>query len=318
MDKMKPTVKSIYNELLRRDIAVTPVPLVATGGTLLLFWYGGKLRAISGASPDLTTATAKTICDYKNATHQLAKQLNVRVPATSTDIGQAEAFLAQYKRVVVKPIDGSHGIGITTNVTTAQQLHAAIAMAKSCYSGEVLLQQQVTGNDYRVVIIDGKMVTCAERVPAQVIGDGALTVRQLITTENETNPLRGVNYEKALNKIDEAMAEAYLGDEIHSIPAKGVVATVIGVANIGAGGKAINRTHTIPKDMVEAAQHIATAAGVFVCGVDFMYDEARGTWYLIELNNSPSFGFHANLSEGAPIDLPRIFIDRLLAAYDRA
>jgi hypothetical protein len=180
-----------------------------------------------------------------------------------------------------------------------------------------LLQQQVSGNDLRILIIDGQLAAASERVPASVVGDGSSTIMQLIEKENITNSLRGVNYEKPLNKIDVDSALQFLGESVlHTIPKKGESVQVVGTANIGTGGHAINRTDAVPAAIIDEAKKFASSTGVYTCGVDFLYDQSSQSWYFIEANSSPSFGLHLWPTEGEAINVTQIFVTRLLNSYE--
>lgn len=316
---MRTTSRLVYDELLSRGIAVQYQPVGEA--SFFLFPYRDKLHAMSGVSTDLSSSTSRTICNNKDITTIIGEALGVHMPATMvyTDEAAAHQFLADHERIVVKPADAAHGNGVTINVTSPELLAVAVQRAREfAVKDGVILQQQVTGNDYRVLVIDGVAVAVCERVPASVIGDGVHSIAELIETENATNPRRGHNYEKSLNVIDSEAARVFLGDKIYDVPAADEPVMVVGTANMGTGGKAINRTDDVPLGMKEEAERIASAVGAFTCGVDFMYDPARDAYYLIELNSSPSFGLHHAPSEGEPINVVKIFIDRLLARYDQA
>lgn len=312
---MQTSVKMLYDELTSRGIEVASHDLV-NNGTLLLFEYAGQQRAISGTSPDLSAATSQTIANNKTASHAVARRLHVPTPETDVyeSLEQAEQFLTKYSQVVVKPLDAAHGNGVTTNITTLPKLKQAIKLA-SLFSSTVLLQQQVSGVDVRILVIDGKIAAGAVREPASVVGDGVHTIAELIAIENE-NPLRGRNYQKPLNIIDVDASERYLGEDLAMIPAKGAALQVVGTANIGTGGKALNRTKKLPKEMIAHAELFADTIGAFTCGVDFMYDADAKSWYFIEANRSPNFGLHKWPHEGEGVDVEKIFVDRLLADYD--
>ena len=314
MPKMNPSVKLLYEELVRRGVEVTPVSLIK-GGTLLLFTYDGVNRAISGTTPDVTSATGVVIADNKYAASTVAERANIAVPETILygDDDAAHLFLRRHGRIVVKPLDGSHGNGISTNVTDEASLAMAIEKARQ-ESDVILLQQYVAGKDLRVVVIDGAVAAVAERVPAMITGDGTRTIRDLILYENETNPLRGEFYEKPLNAISMDAAIAYLGqDGLNRVPSQDEQVQVVGTANIGTGGHAEEKTQTTPKAILADAVAYAKATDVFICGVDFLVDEATGKWFFIEANTSPSFGLHLWPTKGEPIDLVNIFLDAVLA-----
>jgi cyanophycin synthetase len=285
-----------------------------------MFEYNNKLRTMSGVSTDLSSSTSRTICNNKNITTLIANRLGVKVPATElyADDQTALEFLQKYGSIVVKPIDGAHGNGVTINVTSAEFLQEALARARrNSLSGGIILQQQVTGSDYRLLVIGDSVVAVSERVAASVVGDGVHTFRELITIENERNVKRGENYEKALNYIDVEAANLFLGDKMNDTPPEGEVAMVVGTANMGTGGTAINRTGEMPPAMIKQAEQIVKEIGAFSCGVDFMYDSDTDEWFLIELNGSPSFGLHHSPSVGASVNVAKIFVDKLLAAYDK-
>lgn len=314
---MNTSIKEIYLALQKRGLVVDTVSL-PNSATMLVFEYAGAIHSISGTSPDLSSATGRTIANNKYASYVYAKKLDMSVPATEiyTDSKQAEAFLTTYKCIVVKPLDAAHGNGVTTGVESTKQLALAIKKAQAI-SDSVLLQQQVTGSDLRILVIDGALAAASERVPASVIGDGKQTVSQLIDEENRTNKLRGLNYEKPLNRIDSVTAQHYLGKAgMNIVPAKNEKIQVVGTANIGTGGHAVNRTDAVPAEMAEEAIKLAQSTGLYVCGVDFLYDETSGTWHFIEVNSSPSFGLHLWPAEGKPVDVTEVFVSRLLQTYE--
>lgn len=315
---MNTSIQRIYNELLDRKLDVRHASVL--GGTFLAFKYNGKVRTISGVNSDLSSSASRTICDNKHITDLVAGMIGIATPDTTAyvDSVSAEAFLKRHTTIVVKPADGAHGNGITTNITTIEQLEAAITKAlQYSISNNVLLQQQVKGDDYRVLVLDGEVIAAAERVPASVTGDGASTIAALIEHENVTNPDRGIYYEKPLNKIDVTAAMRYLGARLNTIPEDGEQVVVVGAANIGSGGKAIDRTNTIPAEMAAVATRICKEIGAFICGVDFMYDVSKQSWHLIELNSSPSFGLHHSPSVGEGTDVTKLFVDRILMRYDQ-
>lgn len=311
-NSMNVSVKLLYQALLKRNIDVEAVP--HGSGTLLLFEYEGRRRSIRGTTPDLTSAVGQAIAHSKYASSVLADAIGVRAPVTLLYESSEEArrFLAEYKEVVVKPLDASHGNGVTVDVTTMDELSQATGRARE-YSDQIVLQEMVQGADIRVFVVDGEMAAASERVPAEVVGDGIHTLEQLIEKEN-TSPNRGEYYEKPLNRISLDQVEQFVGlASLGQIPEEGEVVQVVGMANIGSGGTAIDRTGQLPEGLIKDATRFAKAAGLFVCGVDFMYDDVSGTWNFIEANASPSFGLHIWPSEGKSVDVVTPFIDKMLA-----
>lgn len=318
MMSMNVSVKSLYEQLQTRGIEVQAVAL-PDDKTLLLFDYAGSLRAIQGSIPDATSATGVVVVNNKQAAAVVAERLAIPLPATIRydSPAEAESFLKQYDRVVVKPLDGAHGNGVSTDITSVEDLHRAIERARK-FSSILLIQQQVTGIDLRILVIDGQPIAIAERVPASIIGDGEHTIGQLIEIENTTNPNRGVNYQKPLNVISVDGADAFLGERIETIPEKDQAVQVVGTANLGTGGTIVDRTNdtTIPQEMIDQAVQFARQTGLFCAGLDFMFNETTKEWNFIEANSSPNFAVHWHPVNGEGIAVEDSFVTKLLAHYE--
>ncbi len=242
------------------------------------------------------------------------KRLDVPHPLTylSTDI-DARRVLDECGSLVVKPLDGAHGEGITVGVENEAELQRAVTRANQV-SSKVLIQQRVSGDDYRVLFIGGEYAAAIRRSPAQVVGDGVSNVRTLIEKEN-TNPLRGSNYEKSLEYISLDNAEYFLGAKLDEyIPAQDEKCQVVGVANLSSGGSAQDVTKIIPKSMIEHAGRLVRELRMGICGVDFMWsgnDEDEPL--VIEINATPGIDMHDDPMFGeSQHTIPR-FVDYLLS-----
>lgn len=317
---MNTSIKLVIEALNKKGIG-TQIVTLPDGGTLAYFEYNGQQHALSGTMPDLSAHTGRIIVNDKHIAGLLAERLNIPTPVTvvlesnTTAAVVAEEFLKEHGTIVVKPLDSAHGNGISTGVCTPKSLKKAVRIAQK-FSPTVLLQQQVSGTDLRVLVIGDQVAAAAERVPAGVVGDGVHSVEKLIELENQ-NPKRGENYEKPLNRIKRGVAAQYLGYKgLKQVPAEGEKVQVVGTANVGSGGRAINRTGMIPEEIVRQAILFAKSSSMFVCGVDFLFDEAAQKWYFLEANGSPNFGLHIWPSEGESIDVTSIFVDTLLGAYE--
>ncbi|MES2971217.1 MAG: ATP-grasp domain-containing protein [Patescibacteria group bacterium] len=247
----------------------------------------------------------------KEILYGIASEIGVNIPATITvqSLEQANQFLGQHKRAVIKPTEGSHGDGITLNITDNSQLPSAIDYARQV-SDVVLMQQQVEGDDYRLLYIGGSIAAAVIRKPAFVIGDGKNSIRKLIELENN-KPKRGEAYKSNLAYIDLVVAERYLGKNIdRQIPANNEEIRVIGVANVGQGGVSIDMTHKLSDTLKTAGQKIVDHFNLGLGGVDFICDEANKP-YLIEINTVPSLGLHEYPYIGEAQNTPDKFLDWL-------
>lgn len=271
----------------------------------------GRRRYARGVVSDKSNASAFRITNNKLMTDAIAKLAGVPTPATEVykNQEQANSFLKAWGTIVIKPLDSSHGNGVTTNITRSQQLAAAIEFAQK-FSEVILLQQQINGRDVRLLYIGDKLCAAIERKPASVIGDDHHTIRQLIEQINAL-PERGENYQTKYNQIPLDAAGFFLGERLDGeIPALGQEVIVVGTANVGSGGTTTDITDELPKTLVAYANAIVQELHPGVCGVDFLVNESDA--YFLEINASPSFGNHES-HKGAPRDVAGIYVDWLIS-----
>ena len=255
----------------------------------------GKIFKIAGTAPEQTSTFASRIAEDKLATYELLKQINIK--QAETHIASAASIshlLGKYDKIVIKPLDGAHGNGITTNITSFENAIAAMETALSFSpSGKVIAQQQLEydGFETRVICINYKYVEAFSRVPAQVTGDGEHTVSDLIDIENNT--IRTEAYKSNLAFIDREYADKYIHEMniADNIPARGEKVQVVKMCNIGRGGTVIDITDEFPEEKRAVADRIARALDLPVVGIDFVGD------YVLEVNASPSLYY--------PVDGPR-------------
>lgn len=255
----------------------------------------GKIFKIAGTAPEQTSTFASRIAEDKLATYELLKQINIK--QAETHIASAASIshlLGKYGKIVIKPLDGAHGNGITTNITSFENAIAAMETALLFSpSGKVIAQQQLEYDEFetRVICINYKYVEAFSRVPAQVTGDGEHTVSDLIDIENNT--IRTEAYKSNLAFIDREYADKYIREMniADNIPARGEKVQVVKMCNIGRGGTVIDITDEFPEEKRAIADRIARTLDLPVVGIDFVGD------YVLEVNASPSLYY--------PVDGPR-------------
>jgi cyanophycin synthetase len=288
----------------------------------------GKGLHIFSSTPSTTSYAAASLANDKFATYQLLKtngipQLETIKVSSGDDMQAAIDFMTKQGTVVVKPIDGGHGKGITVNVQEASELKAAIEIAltgtKNVHAA--LIQKQYPHEpiyDLRVLCINYEYVAGIQRVAARVFGDGMHTVRELIDAEN-TNPRRGKAYVAELAIIDTKKAELYLGQKLDQIPHESEEVQVLGVANYGAGGETVDVTDNLPDWLIEQAIQIARVCELPVAGVDFMlarfpekhYSEAELDAAMTEVNKAPLLTMHDSPTTGVSRGAMRRYMDYL-------
>lgn len=312
-----PTTRALVDAAERRGIPVMRL----NDQSLIQFGYGSRQKRIRASITGDTAQIAVDIAGDKNLTKQLLAEAGLPVPRGVVVRGE-DAAVAEARRlrwpVVVKPLDGNHGRGVTTDIRSEEAVRAAFALA-SGHSRRVIVEQQVPGNDHRILVVGGKVVAVAERVPAQVIGDGFHSIQQLIDFLND-DPRRGNGHENVLTRIapDDAMAQllAKSGKTLSSVPMAAEVVRLRDTANLSTGGTAVDRTDVIHPYNVAVAEQAAAVVGLDVCGIDFLTPDitrpVRETGGgIVEVNAAPGFRMHLEPSSGTPRDVATPVIDAI-------
>jgi len=229
--------------------------------------------------------------------------------------------------VVLKPTDGNHGRGVCVDLPNEQAVRVHFDTARAASrNGSVVVEEMLHGKDYRVLVINNEVVAAAERVPAHVIGDGASTIRELITLAN-ANPNRGIGHEKALTRItiDDHLLDTIenQGFGLDDVPEEGQFVQLKQTGNMSTGGISIDCTDEIHPDNVEIALEAAMIVGLDIAGLDFItpdisrsINEVGGG--IIEINAAPGFRMHTHPTEGLPRQVGRVVVDMLFKADDAA
>jgi cyanophycin synthetase len=271
----------------------------------------------------MTSAIGVDIASDKNLTNRLLDSAGLPVPKSEV-VNTVEGCVAAARRVgfpcVVKPLDGNHGRGVHLDLRSDDDVRAAFQGAsRESRSGTLVVESYITGNDYRCLVIGGKVAAIAERVPASVVGDGKQTVRQLVD-ETNADPRRGIGHEKVLTRIKvDAGADALVraqGYELDAVPPKGQRVKLALTGNMSTGGTSIDRTIEAHPDNAEIAEMAARVVGLDVAGIDFICPDitvpVRETGgAIVEVNAAPGFRMHTNPTEGEPQYVAKPVIDLL-------
>ena len=218
--------------------------------------------------------------------------------------------------VAVKPVSGHKGEGVTAAVRDADELELAFDRAVQSIPPEqsirVIVEQSITGKDFRLLCVNHRFVAATERQPASVTGDGESTIQELIDREN-ASPARIDTPTSPLGKIqcDNAM-EGYLEEQglsLESVPTEGKTIFLRKVANLSAGGLSINATHNVHPDnvilMQDIAQHFRlTCPGIDVVAEDLGRSWKDGNFSIIEINAAPGIYMHLKPAVGESVDVP--------------
>jgi cyanophycin synthetase len=280
---------------------------------MLQLGYGARQKRIQATLSNNTSILAVELACDKEGTKNILGNAGVPVPKGTVieyldELEQAIADVGGYP-IVIKPLDGNHGRGITININSAEEAESAYDLAsKASKARSVIVEQYYQGNDHRVLVINGKVVAVAERVPAHVVGNGQDTIQELIDLTNR-DPRRGNGHDNVLTKIVvDQTSQAVLQKQGYSLdavlPAQ-EVAYLRATANLSTGGVAIDRTDEIHPQNIWLAQRVAKIIGLDIAGIDIVtsdiskpLNETKGV--IVEVNAAPGFRMHAAPSYGLP------------------
>ncbi|HCA82684.1 MAG TPA: cyanophycin synthetase [Flavobacteriales bacterium] len=315
--RLGPSTGSIVDEAVARDI-----PWIRLGtNSLIQLGYGVNQMRFQATITCKTSNIAVDIACDKEDTKRMLR--NAAIPVAAGDICVDEEDLdATIKRIgypiVIKPLDGNHGKGASINVKTWEAAVEGLAHAKK-YSRRVIVERFITGFDFRVLVIDNKVVAAAQRIPAHVTGDGKHTISQLIEIVNK-DPRRGYGHENVLTEIavDRDTEELLLKNNqtLDSVPAKGEIVYLKSTANLSTGGTSVDVTDMMHPENIFLAERISRVIGLDICGIDIMASNLteplkENGGVILEVNAAPGFRMHLAPSEGLPRNVAAPVIDML-------
>jgi len=302
--RLGPSTGSVVNAALARNIPYSRM----TDGSMVRFGWGSKQRRIQAAEIDATSAIAEAIAQDKELSKRLLHAAGVPVPRGRAVRDADDAWKAAQDvglPVVVKPLDGNQGKGVTVNILNEAHLRAAYAVATE-FRDTVLVERYLPGNDFRLLVVGDKLVAVARRDPPKVVGDGVHTVTQLVDMVN-ADPRRGDGHATSLTKIRfDDIARSCLrsqGFEADAIPQKGQRVNLRNNANLSTGGSATDVTDDVHPDVAARAVTAAHMVGLHICGVDLVCDsilrpiEEQGGG-VVEVNAAPGLRMHLSPSFG--------------------
>ncbi|MBA3048581.1 N-acetylglutaminylglutamine synthetase [Brevundimonas sp.] len=288
---LNPYARIIVDEARRRGIATDVID--AEGGLFRLTWGGRSIRCRESLS-ELTSAVALSICDDKRMTRRIVEQAGVRVPEQidADDPAAIADALTRHAALVVKPARGEQGKGVAVGLTTGDEVAAAIAAARRLCP-EVLVEEQVQGEDLRLVMIDFKLVAAALRRPPRVVGDSQSTLRALI--EHQSRRRAAATGGESTIPIDAETERclAAAGYGLDDVAPEGEEIMVRKAANLHLGGTIHDVTAEVHPALVKAAVAAARAIDISVTGIDLMVRSPREPDYaFIEANERPGLANH--------------------------
>ena len=314
-----PSTQSLVDAAVSRNI-----PWIRLNNySLVQFGHGKYQKRIQATVTSDTGCIATSLASDKEGTHSLLRDMGLPVPKQmmfSSEDGAVSAANKIGYPIVIKPLDANHGRGISINLMTDAEVRDAFYFAKEQgRSQSVLAESFVTGFDHRMLVVDNELVAVAKRVPGHVIGDGKLTITELVDIVN-SDPRRGIGHEKALTRIElDKQANKLMQDAGYSadtVLEKDERFFLRSTANLSTGGTAIDLTDVVHPDNREMAVRAVRAVGLDIGGVDFLTDDITQSYKdvggaIVEVNAGPGFRMHVSPSEGESRDVAGKVLDML-------
>jgi cyanophycin synthetase len=289
--------------------------------SLVQFGHGKYQQRIQATVTGKTPHIAVELASDKEETNKILGSLGLPVPRQELVSSQSDALKAARKLggpVVIKPYNGNHGRGITINISGDDEIREAFAAARE-HSRSVIVETYLSGDDHRLLVVNGELVAATKRTPGHVVGDGKHTIAELVEVVNQ-DPRRGVGHEKVLTRLElDAQAELMMqrvGYSADSVPNPDEVVYLRSTANLSTGGTATDVTDIIHPDNRDMAVRAIRAIGLDVGGVDFLSPDISESYKRVgggicEVNAAPGFRMHVAPSEGTPRDAAGPVIDML-------
>jgi cyanophycin synthetase len=315
--RLGPSTGCIVDEAAKRNI-----PYIRLNKhSLVQLGYGIHQKRIRATIASTTGNIAVDIACDKEETKNLLGAAEIPVPkgdVVRTEQGLQEAIERIGYPCVIKPIDGNHGKGNTTNITDWEMALRAFEAAK-VYGRSVIVEKYITGFDFRILVINYKFICAALRTPASVVGDGIHPIQYLIDETNK-DPRRGYGHEKVLTQITIDQFTQKMLDEknytLETVPAKDELVLLKPTANLSTGGTSTDVTDEVHPANVFMCERIAKIIGLDICGIDIMASDLRtpvteNGGAILEVNAAPGFRMHIEPSVGLPRNVAEPVVDML-------
>lgn len=316
-ERLGPSTASIIEEAVNRGI-----PWIRLNKySLCQLGYGSNQKRIQATVTSQTSNIGVDLAGDKEDTKYLLEQAEIPIP--KGDIIRSEAGLEDAVEyigypVVIKPVSGNHGRGITTDVNNWDDALVGFEAAKKV-SRSVIVEKFITGEDHRLLVINYKLVAAAKRTAAHVIGDGKSTVQELVDQVNE-DPGRGYGHEEVLTMIEiNNLSLSILKEKgltVDSVIPKGEMLKLKDTANLSTGGTAEDVTDVVHPFNIFMAERIAKIVGLDICGIDIMTTDiskplTENGGAVLEVNAGPGFRMHLAPTGGLPRNVAAHVVDML-------
>jgi len=299
-------------EAVVKEAEAKGIPWMSLGARFLIqLGYGVYQKRIQATMSAHTSILGVELACDKEGTKRILANAGVPVPRGTVinyldELEEAIQSVGGYP-IVIKPLDGNHGRGITIDIQSWEEAESAYDASREV-SRSVIVERYYAGRDHRVLVVNGKVVAVAERVPAHVVGNGISTIEQLIELTNQ-DPNRGEGHDNILTRIQLDRTSYHLlerqGYTLETVLPKSEICYLRATANLSTGGIAVDRTDDIHPENVWLAQRVAKIIGLDIAGIDIVTPDISRSLrevdgVVVEVNAAPGFRMHVCPSQGIP------------------
>ena len=315
--RLGPSTGCIVDEAAKRNI-----PFIRLNKhSLVQLGYGIHQKRIRATIASTTSNIAVDIACDKEETKNLLGAAEISVPKgviIRSEEGLKDAVESLGYPLVLKPVDGNHGKGATTNIVDWDMAVRALAAAQ-VYGRTIICERFITGFDFRVLVINNKFICAALRTPAAVTGDGQHNIQWLVDETNK-DPRRGYGHEKVLTSIKLDNFSQQMLDEkeytLETVPPKGELVLLKPTANLSTGGTSEDVTDEVHPANIFMCERISKIIGLDICGIDIMAPDLRlpiseNGGAVLEVNAAPGFRMHIDPAVGIGRNVAEPVIDML-------
>ncbi|ACK65037.1 cyanophycin synthetase [Rippkaea orientalis PCC 8801] len=315
-----PSTETIVTEAEARKIPW----MTLSARAMVQLGYGVHQKRIQATLSNLSGILGVELACDKEGTKTMLQDSGIPVPKGTTiqffeDLENAIEDVGGFP-IVIKPLDGNHGRGITIDINSWDHAEEAYDFAsKESKTRSVIIERYYKGSDHRLLVVNGKLVAVSQRIPAHVIGDNKHTIEELIEITNQ-DPNRGEGHDNVLTKITVDKTSLSVlerqGYSLNSILAKGEIAYLRATANLSTGGIAIDRTDDIHPENVWIAERVAKVIGLDIAGIDVVTPDITRPLremdgVIVEVNAAPGFRMHVAPSQGLSRNVAAPVLDML-------
>lgn len=301
-----PSTQSILNAAKKRGIPYRRLD----NNSLVMFGQGVNQKIIDATMAATTSSIGVELASNKEETRRILKEGFIPMPEGRSVTNKEQLFetiSAIGFPLVIKPVNGNHGRGITTHIQNEAEALEAFKKAQSI-SEEVIVERFIKGIDFRFLVINYKLEAVSRRTPAMVMGDGNSSIRQLIDKIN-SDPQRGEGHEKVLTRITiDSQTESILkkhGFTLDTVLPFGEILFLKDTANLSTGGTARDATDIVHPQNIFLAERIARLMNLDICGIDLIAEDitqpiTEKNGAVLEVNAGPGFRMHLSPLKGIP------------------